>query len=148
MPLLTFLKKNWVGKHLVSILFVVIGSFFLAIHPPGFPCIKDKSENSEEGVLIPGLDNGVVPVGLKLRLGLTISSFGLIHCLPSWSLEVSFSCVKLFITVASGAAAELLFSDGPVKPLHDFSESVGISLDKCSDGLAGCNVLTFLLIHM
>ena len=63
------------------------------------PSIKDKSENNEEGVLptglvkrlvIPDLDDGVVPMGLKLKGGLTISSFGLIHCLLSWSLEVGF----------------------------------------------------------
>ena len=62
------------------------------------PSIKDKLETNEEEVLsgsvkrlvIPDLDNGFLPVGLKLRGGLTISSFGLMHCLLSWSLEVGF----------------------------------------------------------
>lgn len=82
------------------------------------PSIKDKSKNNEEGVhsglvkklVIPDLDDGVVPVGLKLRRGLTISSFGLINCLLSWILEV-----RLFFAVASGIAAALLFYERPVK---------------------------------
>ena len=90
------------------------------------PSIKDRLESNEEGVptglgkrlVLPDLDDGVVLVGLKLRGGLTISSFGLIiHCLLSWSLEVvGFFCVAVFIDVASGGTvAALLFSDGPVK---------------------------------
>lgn len=98
-------------------------SSMFVVQLSGSPSIKDKLENNEEGVptglvkrlVFPDLDDGVVPVGLKLRGGLTISSFGLIHCLLSWSFEVGLFCMAVFITVASGVAAAALFSVGPVK---------------------------------
>lgn len=111
------------------------------------PSIKDKLENNEEEVpsgfvkrlVIPDLDDGVVPVGLKLRGGLTISSFGLIDCLLSWSLEVGLFCIAVFITVASGTAAALL-SDGPVKRC---TTSLKVLVSVWTNVVTGLQVATF-----
>ncbi|CAA7027030.1 unnamed protein product [Microthlaspi erraticum] len=111
------------------------------------PSIKDKLENNEEGVptglgirfVLPDLDDGVVPLGLKLSGGLTISSFGLIHCLLSWSLEVGLFCVGIFITVASGTAAAL-FSDGPVKRC---TISLKVLVSVWTNVVTGLQVATF-----
>lgn len=59
---------------------------------------------------------------LKWKVGLTISSFGLMHCLLSWSLDVVvvvvvglFGPVILLLVVAASCCwAALLGSDGPV----------------------------------
>lgn len=110
------------------------------------PSIKDKLENNEEGVptglkrlVLPDLDDGVVPVGLKVRGGLTISSFGLIHCLLSWSLEVGLFCVAGLIAVASGTAAAL-FSDGPVKR---WTISLKVLVSVWTNVVTGLQVATF-----
>lgn len=103
------------------------------------PSIKDKLESNEEGVVLPDLDDGVVPVGLKLRGGLTISSFGLIHCLLSWSLEVGLFGREVFITVGSGAAAAL-FSDGPVKR---WTISLKVLVSVWTNVVTGLQVATF-----
>lgn len=108
------------------------------------PSIKDKLENNEEGVptglvkrlVLPDLDDGVVPVGLKLRGGLTISSFGLIHFLLSWSFEVGLFCMAVFITVASAA----LFSDGPVKRC---TISLKVLVSVWTNVVTGLQVATF-----
>lgn len=116
------------------------------------PSIKDRLESNEEGVptglakrlVLPDLDDGVVLVGLKLRGGLTISSFGLIiHCLLSWSLEVVgfFCCVAVFIAVASGTTAPaLLFSDGPVKR---WTISLNVLVSVWTNVVTGLHVATF-----
>ncbi|PON63288.1 hypothetical protein PanWU01x14_131980, partial [Parasponia andersonii] len=56
---------------------------------------------------------------LKLKVGLTISSLGLMYCLLSWSLEVVagvclFGGMTLLLVVAISCWAALLGSDGPV----------------------------------
>ncbi|KAF5751757.1 Protein SUPPRESSOR OF SILENCING 3 [Tripterygium wilfordii] len=48
--------------------------------------------------------------GLKLTEGLTISSFGLIYCLLSWSLEVCLLMPVAFVAAPCAASP----SDGPV----------------------------------
>lgn len=115
------------------------------------PSIKDRLESNEEGVptglakrlVLPDLDDGVVPLGLKLRGGLTISSFGLIiHCLLSWSLEVVgfFCCVADLTAVASGTAAAALFSDGPVKRC---TISLKVLVSVWTNVVTGLHVATF-----
>lgn len=60
---------------------------------------------------VPDLD-GDEP-GLKMIGGLTISSFGLVYCLLSWSLEV---CLFMPATFAAALSCEaVLLSEGPVK---------------------------------
>ncbi|GLU12181.1 hypothetical protein SLE2022_288820 [Rubroshorea leprosula] len=49
-------------------------------------------------------------IGLKLRGGFTISNFGLMHCLLSWSFD--FFEVGIFTAAATPAVVSL--SDGPV----------------------------------
>ena len=113
------------------------------------PSIKNKLENNEaeapsglvKRLVIPDLDDGVLPVGFKLRGGLTISSFGLMHCLLSWSLEVGFLWMAVFIAVASGIAAALL-SDGPVKRC---TTSLKVSVSVWTNVVTGLQVATFWL---
>lgn len=117
------------------------------------PSTKDRLESNVEGVptglvkrlVLPDLDDGVVPVGLKLRGGLTISSFGLImHCLLSWSLEVGFFCVAVFVVVvASGTGtvtAATLFSVGPVKRC---TISLKVLVSVWTNVVTGLQVATF-----
>ncbi|OMO61144.1 putative pentatricopeptide repeat-containing protein [Corchorus olitorius] len=82
----------------------------------GTELTRDSLENIEDGVptgLVrrlehPDLDGDVA--GLKLNGGFTISSFGLMHCLLSWSLEVGLFKPGTLVAAPSCTAS----SDGPV----------------------------------